>query len=92
MAKSRISYHDRLLMGSIGNLEGLRRRLPQFKGVDEARIRSTIEAADQLHGKLKSLLGSSSNLEPQQLTSTLAEQSSRRSAGQSERASRCSDS
>ena len=90
-SKSRISYGDRLLMGSIGNLTGLKRRLPEVvpASVDQAKVREVIAALDVLQGKLKTLLGASSGESPDQIASTIAEQSTSRSAGQSARMARC---
>ena len=89
MAKTRISYKDRLLMGSIGNLEGLSQRLTTFDHLEQSRVQAAIESANKLSQQLKSFLGEASNMDADKLTSTLQAQSSNRSSGQESRADRC---
>lgn len=90
MSKSRIPYGDRLLMGSIGNLEGLRRRLPDFDLYDKAKVQDAIDAAGKLQSQLKLLLGSGGGeRSPQQIQQTLAAQTATRSAGQAARQDSC---
>lgn len=91
MSKKRISYGDRLLMGSIGNLEGLKRRLPTFDVYDKSKVQEAITAAGTLQAKLQSLLGSSSDEGPAQIKSALSAQSQARSAGQQQRQNLCGD-
>lgn len=91
MSKKRISYGDRLLMGSIGNLEGLQRRLPTFESYDQDRVREVTREAGALQSKLESMLGGTSSLDQDQMRRQLDAQSANRSAGQEARHGRCPD-
>lgn len=85
---SRISQPDRLLMGTLGNLEGLKRRFPSFRGIDPEKIQAAIKSADDLTNKLTAMLGQSSDQTPEELERAARDESDTRSAAQ-ESASRC---
>lgn len=90
MAKARISYGDRLLMGSIGNLEGLRRRLPDFDAYNREKVQAAIDAAGKLQSQLKLLLGTGNDDQtPAQIRQALDSQTANRSAGQAARQDSC---
>lgn len=84
----RISQPDRLLMGTLGNLEGLKRRFPSFRGIDPARIQEAIKAADALSMKLTAMLGQTSDQTPEELERAARDESDTRSSAQ-EGANRC---
>lgn len=87
---ARISQPDRLLMGTLGNLEGLKRRFPSFKGVDPERIQEAVRLLDQLSMKLEAMLGKTSgNATPEELQRAARDESDTRAAGQEARESRC---
>ena len=89
MGKTVISQPDRLLLGTLGNLEGLRRRFPSFTNVDQDRIQEAIKVLDQLTAKLEAMLGQSSDAAPEELYREARDESDLRSAGQEARMSRC---
>ena len=74
-------------MGSVGNLTGLKQRLPkEFSQVDPERLAAVTEALDKLVLQLKALLGATSDAGLNELQSGLEAQSASRSQGQQARA------
>lgn len=75
-------------MGTLGNLEGLKRRFPSFKGIEPERLRSAVKTLDELTVKLQGMLGQTSDQTPEELARAARDESDTRSAAQ-ESASRC---
>lgn len=78
---ARIPYNTRLVMGSVGNLQGLKSRLPTEFPQDTERVNNIITKVNELIFMLQSLL-TTKGQDPQDVQTALSTEAQNRRVGQ----------